>query len=77
MSRSRRHTALIGLARSEKWYKRLGNRRLRTHVRRALHGGAEDVWAPLDAFCDHWNGPKDGRVDIDLTRPDAWKRMGK
>lgn len=79
MSRSRRHTPLMGLttARSEQWAKRKGNRRQRAHVRRRLHSGADDVWAPLDAFYDHWNGPKDGQQWIDLTRPDAWKWMRK
>lgn len=79
MSRSRRHTPLMGLttAHSEKCAKRMGNRRLRTHVRRQLHGGAEDVWAPLDQFYDHWNGPKDGQQWIDLTRPERWKWIRK
>ncbi|MDE3097494.1 MAG: hypothetical protein KGK07_16025 [Chloroflexota bacterium] len=69
MSRSRRHTPLVGLAASEQWYKRKGNRRLRVAVRRTLRAGADDVWLPLDGFCDHWNGPKDGRIDIAPDSP--------
>jgi hypothetical protein len=61
MSRSRRHTPIMGIAggRNEKWWKRRANRRLR-RLARLIHD--EDQVEPLlRETSDVWSSPKDGK----------------
>lgn len=63
MSRSRRHTPIIGIttADSEKWDKRHANRSWRAAIRSALREGEHEAAQSRHAFSDPWDMAKDGK----------------
>ena len=81
MSRSFKHTPIIGIAgSSEKNDKRFANRRLRTHVRRILHSDADNIGALpiLREVSNVYSFSKDGRRWMPLAdRPHLKKFMRK
>ncbi|MCR6630690.1 MAG: hypothetical protein NVV74_11935 [Magnetospirillum sp.] len=66
MSRSRRHTPIIGIttADSEKQDKRRANRSWRAAIRRALREGEHEAAHSRHAFSDRWTMAKDGKNGI-------------
>jgi hypothetical protein len=76
MSRSRRHTPILGitLAESEAEFKRTSNRRLRLRARMALEKCA-DVLPERPRDCtDLWTGPKDGKQYFGAGYPEYLRK---
>ena len=65
MSRSRKHTPIGGWCggSSEKYDKRVGNRRLRKKSKQIIHNGSYDdvVFPIMDEVMDKWCMNKDGK----------------
>jgi len=79
MSRSRRKTPVHGIGKgSEKLAKRWWNRLFRRDTKRALERDAEGA-LPMNIHkhTELWDGPKDGKMHLDLNDPSQRKLMRK
>lgn len=78
MSRSHKKHPVVAhtSAKSEKDYKRTGNRRMRRAVKVALQCGFDEIDEPREAHFDPWNGPKDGKSWVGWSHPHSktWTR---